>query len=161
MGESKGYRVTIEKQIFGGLGNVDVFLERNGTSIACEISITSTAEYELGNIQKCLASGYEDIIVISSDKRILVHIADAALSHLSKEELAKVKFLTPSDFLPFLEQKDAADAGRKQTVRGYKVNVNYKALNETEKKARKQAIAKTILDAMKRMKDQRSDRYDQ
>ena len=37
-------------------------------------------------------------------------------------------------------------------VRGYKVKVNYKAVDATDKHARKQAISRVIMQALKRMK---------
>ncbi|MGH8545615.1 MAG: type IV secretory system conjugative DNA transfer family protein, partial [Gammaproteobacteria bacterium] len=36
MGEDKGYKATVEKEILGGIGKVDVALEKDATSIACE-----------------------------------------------------------------------------------------------------------------------------
>jgi hypothetical protein len=71
VGESKGFRATIEKEILGGLGSVDVALEKEGRSIACEVSVTAGKEQELGNIQKCPATGFETVLVISPEKRNL------------------------------------------------------------------------------------------
>jgi len=53
----------------------------------------------------------------------------------------------------FLEDVDAKAATKEQTVRGYKVKVKYKAVNETEKKARKKVIAETVLQALRKMKE--------
>jgi hypothetical protein len=58
VGEDRGFRATIEQQITGGAGSVDISLERDGKRIACEISVTSTSEQELGNVRKCLAAEY-------------------------------------------------------------------------------------------------------
>ena len=52
---------------------------------------------------------------------------------------------------PVAEQ-EAEGAGKEGTVLGYKVKVKYKPVTEAEKKTRKQAIAETILKAMKRLK---------
>ena len=61
-------------------------------------------------------------------------------------------------------QKQSSEVGQKKlpkpggsgneadTVRGYKVKVKYKTVPEAEKKTRKQAIAETILKALRRMK---------
>jgi len=57
--EEKGYRTIIEKPTPDDSGRVDVSLEKNGREIACEISVTSTCEQELSNIEKCLKAGYE------------------------------------------------------------------------------------------------------
>src|SRR5205807_7360973 len=41
LAEDKGFMATIERPVLGGKGSVDVALERNGTKIACEISIST------------------------------------------------------------------------------------------------------------------------
>jgi len=41
-------------------------------AIACEISVTTNAEHELANVQKCLAAGFADVVLISSEKKRLL-----------------------------------------------------------------------------------------
>ena len=48
---------------------------------------------------------------------------------------------------------DANAATREQTVRGYKAKVKYRPVDEKKKKARKKVIAETILQALRRMKE--------
>ena len=43
--------VIIEEPVLAGIGSVDVTLERKGHRIACEISVSSTSDYEFRNIQ--------------------------------------------------------------------------------------------------------------
>jgi hypothetical protein len=69
LAEDKGFKATIEKPVLGGKGSIDVALERGDRNIACEISISTTTEWKIGNIQ-CLASGFETVLVISPEKRI-------------------------------------------------------------------------------------------
>jgi len=71
MAEDKGYKATIEQPTADGSGRVDVALERNGKRIACEISVTSTPEQELKNIEKCLASDFERVILCSPERKTL------------------------------------------------------------------------------------------
>ena len=47
----------IEKQI--PEGSVDLLLERPGQTFACEISITTTIDHEVGNVAKCLRVGIQ------------------------------------------------------------------------------------------------------
>ncbi len=152
MGEAKGYRATIEKQILGGLGSVDVALEKDTRAIACEISVTSTVEYELDNIQKCLAAGFEQVILVSSESKTLSKAKEKASASLKAEDFARVQFLTPEELVSSIEELDAQANSGQENIRGYKVNVNFRAVPENEKKARKQAIGQTILQALKRMK---------
>jgi hypothetical protein len=53
----------------------------------------------------------------------------------------------------FLDEEEASAAGNEQTVRGYKVKVKYRPLDESERKSKRHAIAQTILQAMRRIKE--------
>ena len=106
--ENRGYTVTIEKPILGGLGLVDVALEKSGRAIACEISVTTDAEHEAGNVQKCLAGGFEQVIVVSTDKKVLSKIHGAVAEALPKEQLKKVRFMAPEELFSFIESLEAS-----------------------------------------------------
>jgi hypothetical protein len=152
LAEDKGYRATIEQSVLGGAGSVDVSLEKEGEKVACEISISSTGEYELKNIQKCLAAGYERVILLASDRRVLNKVKKIASEQLEEESMESVLFLMPEEFLTYLEQMEVESMNKDDTVRGYKVKVRYKAVGGEEKQTRKQAISQVILQAMRRMK---------
>jgi hypothetical protein len=55
--------------IHQSLGSVDVALEKGGRRIACEVSVTTDAEHELGNVQKCLAAGFETVILVRQTRK--------------------------------------------------------------------------------------------
>jgi len=63
--------------------------------------------------------------------------------------------LTTEEFFAFVDTLEAHAAGRVETVRGYKVKVDYQAVGEGEQKARKQAISQVILGALKKLKGSR------
>ena len=69
------------------------------------------------------------------------------------QDLQRIQFLCPEELGSFFEGLGARAAGSETVVRGYKVKVGYKAVSESEKKARKQAISQTILNALKRLKN--------
>jgi hypothetical protein len=152
---SKGYKTTIEKPILDGMGSVDVALEKDGCSIACEITVTTTIDHEVGNIQKCLAAGFMHVLLISSDRKVIARAKEAVSATFSEEELKRVRVLTPEDFFEFVESLEAHAAAREEMVRGYKVKVQYQSVTEGDQKARKQAISKVILDALKKLKGNR------
>lgn len=66
--EGKGYRATIEEPIPGSRESVDLGLERGSERIAIEISVTTSAEQELGNVTKCLRAGFGRLIVLMLDE---------------------------------------------------------------------------------------------
>jgi excisionase family DNA binding protein len=105
--EARGYGVMIEKPILDGLGSVDVALEKGSRKIACEISVTTDAEHEVGNVQKCLAAGFDDVILISSEKKLLTSVRHALVAALSTAQYRQVKFLTPEETFSFIESLEA------------------------------------------------------
>jgi len=153
--EDKGYKATIEQPAFEGQGKIDVALERNGKKIACEISITSTDDQEVKNIDKCLSAGYEKVILCSPEKKTLASVKALISEKLNKSDQAKVLFLQPEELLHHLDELEAAEQSKEERIKGYKVKVQYQATKEEEKKAKREAVAQVILQAMKRMKDKK------
>lgn len=150
--EAHGWRATIEEGILDGLGNVDVAMRKGDRSVACEITITTTPEHELGNVQKCLAAGFERVILVSTKKNMLNKVRSLAKESLSENEFAHVGFGTPEEVFALLEAFDAEAATTEETVKGYKVKVEYKPVGEGEKRARRQAVSQVIAKALKRLK---------
>jgi excisionase family DNA binding protein len=105
--EGRGYEVTIEKPILDGLGSVDVALEKENRSIACEISVTTNADHEIRNVQKCLAAGFDEVILISSEKKVLTSVRHALVSALSTAQYRQVKFVTPEEAFSFIDGLEA------------------------------------------------------
>ena len=99
--EHRGWRVTIEKPILDGLGSVDVVLERDGETVACEVAVTTSPEQELGNVQKCLAAGYETVVTVSDQRKPLAKIRTHVQNILEKTEMDRVHFLTPEELFRF------------------------------------------------------------
>jgi len=152
---SKGYKTTIEKEILDGMGSVDVALEKDGRSIACEISVTTSVEHEVGNVQKCLAAGFEHVVLLIMEKKLMAKARDAVAETVGETERARVHVLTTEEFFTFVDSLDAHAAGRVGKVRGYNVKVDYQAVTEGEQKTRKQAISQVILGALKKLKSGR------
>lgn len=94
--EDRGYTVTLEKPVLDGLGIIDLVLEKRGaTPIACEISVTTSAEHELQNAAKCLAAGFENVFLVAPDKDTLGRVRTRASSILTPSQMKKVRFVLP------------------------------------------------------------------
>lgn len=152
LAEARGFRAIVEKPVLNGSGSVDVSLEKGDLKIACEICITTTAEHEMGNLQKCLAAGYELVLALSSEAKTATSLKRSAESSLDECQLKKIVFLQPEEFSSFMDQMEAQSLTEEKTVRGYKVRVNYQAISEEEKKTKRQTIGKVIFGALKRLK---------
>jgi predicted DNA-binding transcriptional regulator AlpA len=101
--EEHGWKVALEKPVLDGLGFVDVALERGGRSVACEIGMTTDAEHEVGNLQKCLAAGFAHVISVSADRKVQAKIRTAAGPVLTESQAKRVHFLNPEQALLFME----------------------------------------------------------
>ncbi len=62
-----------------------------------------------------------------------------------------IPLFIPDEFVAFIDQHGSDKAPSEKVVKGYKVKVNYKAIDESEQKARREAIAKIIVQSMKRV----------
>jgi hypothetical protein len=143
--EGHGYRATIEKQILDGLGSVDVALERDERSVACEISVASTGEQELRNIEKCLAAGFDEVAVVSLEKQNLRRAREVVSSNLEEHLRVRVHFLTPEELFTYLEAQPETPEESEEIVGGYRVRVSYKGVGAKERKAKTRAVSEVIL----------------
>ncbi len=152
IGEESGYKATIEQPTEDGLGRIDVALVRDEISVACEVSVTTSAEHELANIQKCLASGYDQVILCSPDKKTLEKTRALCVVQPDQQDQDKVSFLEPDELVLLFEEDAAKNAGTVERIKGYRVKVNYQPLQETEKKSKRQAVAQVLLQSLRREK---------
>lgn len=101
-GEEHGFRAVVEEQIPGSRESVDVALYRGNTRIACEVSVTTPLEYEVGNVEKCLAVGFSSVAVVSLKKSRLEKLSKLFSESLSTEQRARVHLFTPDELLSWL-----------------------------------------------------------
>ena len=67
-------------------------------------------------------------------------------------KIVKTVMSDPSEGLPIeFDRIRFQGTAKQQTIRGYNLKTNFKAVNETEKKARKKVVAETVLKALRRM----------
>jgi len=150
--EEKGFRAKIEKPILDGKGRVDVELEIGGKKIACEISVTSSPVQELTNIKKCLRAGYEKIILCSPKARNLERTWNLALREFEKADMVNLLFLQPVEVISYLEEMAAPIPSEEKKIKGYKVRIRYQTISEEERTAKREAVAKVILQSLGRQK---------
>jgi energy-coupling factor transporter ATP-binding protein EcfA2 len=150
--ESKGFLATIEKEVFGGAGKIDVALERKNVKIAVEISVTNEADYEVQNIRKGAAAGFNPVVVISADRRHLEKIRKLAAEKLTEEELLKTEFFTPEEFHAWLEAVKPEEFSETKNIKGFKVNLKVNADSQKQDSTRKKAISDIVFGGLKKLK---------
>jgi hypothetical protein len=146
LAEERGLRVVVEEAVPGG--QVDVGLHQGDLSIACEISITSTPEYEAQNLAKCLRAGFTRIWAIAPDAKRRRAIQVQAEARLGTVDVERVEFFTTEEMIEALDGLSVPEPEEK-IVKGYRVRTTHKAITPAEAKARRADIARILSQSMR------------
>ena len=149
--EELGFRSVIEKPVLDGQGSVDLWLERTGESIACEISISTTIDHEVGNVAKCLKAGLPKVAVICLDEERLRKISNAVSGSLGAELAARVEYFQPDPFIVHLKALQPPQSQPTETqYGGYKVKRSVLKLSAPEQKQKEDIANRIMAEAMRR-----------
>jgi hypothetical protein len=154
--EALGFRGVIEKEVLGGQGSVDLFLERASHCIACEISISTTIDHEVGNVAKCLKAGITKVAVICLNDERLRRIEAAVTGGLGAEVAGQVEYFQPDQFivhLRSLQSPAATSPAAPEKRRGYTIKRSAATLSLEEQKQREDAAIRSIATAMRKETD--------
>jgi hypothetical protein len=149
--EAKGYRVTVEEPLPSG-GRVDVALRREGHSLACEISVTTGAEHEIGNVEKCLAAGFDEVVLLSLHRGTLGKVRQALDLRLPPGAAARVRCMSPEEL--FTSLGAPTPEPEESTVAGYKVKVRYRPPEGEAASHKSKAVAEILMKSLKRLKQE-------
>jgi hypothetical protein len=152
LAEERKFRASIEETILDGAGRVDVSLIRGERRIACEISVTTNQDHELGNIEKCLAAGYTEIVLVGSNERHIKSLAKFIEENLDESKRDKVRYVVPEEMMGYLDSVGEPPEPTEQMVRGYKVRTVQQVVDPKEADSRRKAIAEVIARSLKRSK---------
>jgi hypothetical protein len=153
LAEERGFRATIEETILDGAGRVDVSLVRGKSRIACEISVTTNEDHELGNVEKCLAAGYTEVVLVGSNERRIKALAKFVEENLDESEQGKVRYIVPERLIEYLDLLRDIPQPTEQVVRGYKVRAVQQVLDPEEADLRRKAVAEVIARSLSRQHD--------
>jgi hypothetical protein len=153
MAESQGYKATIEETTPDGQGRVDVSLEKNGKRIACEIGVTTTKEWEVHNIEKCLAAGYEIVIAVPVDTKAQEVMLQQIKKSLDPEFHSRVFVMEADALFHFLATEVAKETTTETRMKGYRVKVEYDSVSQDEQKMKRESVTKLVADSVKKKKD--------
>lgn len=151
--EALGFRASIEHAILDGAGSVDLALSRGAASIACEITVTTTVDHEVGNVAKCLRAGYAQVAVVAMSAERLARMEGAVAASLGAEAAARVSYFLPDQLIARLREipipVPAAPEPSVRETRGYRVKRSYPQLSPEEARAREDAAIRAIAEAMR------------
>ena len=148
--DALGFRSVIEKQIGECQESIDLFLERGDQKIACEISVSTTIDHEVGNVRKCLKAGVSQVAIICVSQDRLQKIAAAVTGSLGTEAAARVAYYEPDQFIAYLKTlpvpvpQDAVT-----THHGYKVKRSAPKLTAEERRQREDTANRMLAEAMR------------
>ncbi len=124
MAEQNGYKAFMELPTADGKGQIDVVLEKDTERIAIEVSVSTSAEWEFHNIQKCLADNFSSIMVCTDNKKKLQHIGQKMQETLNSTELSRIRLITTEE-IPTLFSSNTVPSSAVTTMKGYRVKVKY------------------------------------
>lgn len=154
--EKLGFHVTLEKEVLDGAGNIDLVLVRDGAAIACEITVTTTIDHEIGNAAKCFKAGYAQIALVAGAAEKVEKLRAAVLASFGEARAASVGCFLPDPFiehlraLPRTKQNNPVDATRSRggrTVKTARVTISL-----AEAQAKEADALKVLAETMRRKK---------
>lgn len=147
-----GFRVVLEKPVLDGAGMVDLVIEREDFSMACEVTVENTIDYEVKNVLRCMKAGFTRIAVVGVNEAKLGRLEVAVRHSLGPDDSGKVSYFLPDAFLEFLRQLPASGpvAPKTKTVKGYKVKSIYDGSSPEEYKAKEERMIRLISDEMRK-----------
>ena len=155
MAEQRGFKAVIEEATTDKQGRIDVGLERNDERIACEITVTTKDDHEIKNIEKCFQSGFQKVLVCVPEKTRIDDLQKLINKQFDQESASRIFLVHPDELFLFFEREtsnmEPQDQGK--IVKGYRVKLNYKSVQEKEEKKKREAISQVILQSVRRMKE--------
>lgn len=152
--EAQEFTVTLEASLPTGDGNVDVAIYKNEKRIAIEICVTTDSLWEVHNIKKCIdTSAFETVISVCGDAKQLEKIKRKYTELYGENNT--ILYYTPDALFEFLQKNNIQEPEIKNTetnMKGYRINVNYDSISQTEMSQKKSAIANVIFNSMKKRK---------
>ncbi len=146
LAEERGLRAVIEEAVSGG--QVDVGLHQGDLSVACEISVTSSPQYEARNLAKCVQAGFVRIWAISPDGKRRKAIVQSAQARLSPDEFGRIEFLTTDELVTALDGL-IVPVPEEKVVAGYRVTSTRKTISPVEAQERRDTISRILADSMR------------
>lgn len=148
--EALGFRSTIEQAINGSKQGIDLSLERSDITIACEISLSTTVDHEVGNVAKCIKAGYGKVAVICLDDKRLQAIAAAVAGSLGSEVAQRVTYAQPDEFIASLQSLPPPANQTNSMRRGYVVRRTLPESTPVERRQKEEIALRAISEAMRK-----------
>lgn len=142
-GEARGFRASVEEEILGGAGRLDVALVRGDVRIAVEVAVTSTADQIIASVTKALAAGYTNVVILTAAMATLPKTEAEVAGKLEAHDRDRVRFFDPDGMRAFLDAVPRADAPPDGPA-GYTLKIEAEPVSPASYESRRRAIARLI-----------------
>lgn len=149
MAEGYGYKAVIEESTSDGKGRVDVSLKKGEQRIACEIGMTTTKQWEIHNLVKCVNSGYEIVIAVAKNENA-VKAMQQKVEALDEDYGKRIKVMDLEGLIRFLSISTSQNQISEKLIKGYRVKVEYGNASDKAIKARKASIVDAVIKSIKK-----------
>ena len=153
--EKLGFRVAVEKEVLDGAGNVDLVLSRDTDSIACEVTVTTTIDHEVGNVTKCFKAGFSRVALVAGTEERAEKLRAAVVTSFGEEKAKSVGCFVPDSFIAHLRDapRTAPPAPVETRSRGGRVvRRTLVPISPEEAKSKEEQMLKLMAETMKKKK---------
>jgi len=147
MAEANGYKASLEVPTPDCKGKVDVLLERDGKTIAVEVSDTTEAVWELHNIEKCITANYTQIYACVTEPKTR-HVLQKLIDTLTPIP-TNVTIGTTEELLALLQTQIQPEQTETR-MKGYRVNVQHRPISSDEANTKRAIIESIVKGGRKR-----------
>lgn len=146
----RGFKADIELAVIGGA--IDVAIEGRGRRIACEVSVTTDADHEAGNVAKGFTADFDEVWLVVANARKRGALAASIQAGLSDGKRERFIALSPEEAIARLDMFAAEMEIKSSSVRGYKVTVRQTPLDPGEVKRKRDAVAGVVARSLNKPK---------
>ena len=108
--------------------------------------MTTTKIWELHNVKKCLAAGYDLVIAVPVDKKAAQLMAKVVAEGLSAEQRAKVYVMEADALFQYLDSQTTKEVPKEKRIKGYRVKVEYDAVSDEITQQKRESVTKFVSD---------------
>ena len=109
--------------------------------------MTTTKEWEIHNIQKCLNAGYDFVVAIAKNKEASRAMQEAVFQKIDTTSLSKVAVMEVESFLKYLDD-ETKEAEPEVRMKGYRVKIKYDNVSDEVMNQKQESIAKAVYDSI-------------
>ncbi|OQP49836.1 type IV secretion system DNA-binding domain-containing protein [Niastella populi] len=152
MARQRGFKASCEAPTPELRGFVDVSIETPTRKIAVEVCVTTRPVWELHNVSKCLAAGYDTVIVcVHNSEKKIGQIRAVINQHVPEHERAKVFVFDRDGVFGYLDTIPV-EPPTETRMHGFIIEEEFSDLTDEEAMRQREAVARQMVSALRKKK---------